>query len=66
VCAGLGEAGGFGLMMDAGKNGAAGSHPRAIHADGSRVKVLVVPTDEELEIARETLQVLAERAGPEG
>ena len=66
VCAGLGEAGGFGLRLDAGRNGAAGSHPRAIHADGSRVKVLVVPTDEELEIARETLQVLAERAKPVG
>jgi acetate kinase len=60
VCAGLGEAGGFGLRLDAGKNGAPGSHPRAIHADGSRVRVLVVPTNEELEIARETLQVIAE------
>jgi acetate kinase len=62
VCTGLGAAGGFGIRLDPMKNGAAGSHPRAIHADGSRVRVLVIPTNEELEIARETLQLLAESA----
>jgi acetate kinase len=66
VCAGLGESGGFGLLLDAAKNTASGSRPRAIHAEGSRVRVLVVPTNEELEIARETLQVLAERGTPVG
>jgi acetate kinase len=66
VCAGLGDAGGFGLRLDAAKNAAPGSRPRAIHAEGSRVRVLVVPTNEELEIARETMQVLAERAKPVG
>jgi len=34
---------------------------RAIQADSSRVKILVVPTNEELEIARETLQILSGR-----
>ena len=66
VCAGLGDAGGFGLRLDAAKNAAAGNRPRAIHAEGSRVRVLVVPTNEELEIARETMQVLGEGAGQAG
>ena len=62
ACAGLGSPGGFGILLDPLKNSAAGSRARAIHAGSSRVKVLVIPTDEELEIARETLQLLAERA----
>ena len=32
----------------------------AIHAAGSRVQVLVVPTDEELEIADQTLRCIQE------
>ena len=32
---------------------------RAIHSAASAVKVLVVPTNEELKIARETLKVLS-------
>ena len=34
--------------------------PRAIHAEGSRVDVLVVPTNEELEIALQTLRCIEE------
>jgi acetate kinase len=61
VCAGLEGADGFGIALDGLKNAAAGSRPRAIHADGSRVKVLVIPTNEELEIARETLHLIGRR-----
>ena len=66
VCTGLNDAGGFGLLLDAANNAASGSRPRAIHAEASRVRVLVVPTNEELEIARETLQVLGASAGKVG
>jgi acetate kinase len=38
---------------------AAGGGERVVSAAGSRVAVLVIPTNEELEIAREALQVLA-------
>jgi acetate kinase len=62
VCAGLDGSGGFGIALDGLKNSAAGSRPRAIHADDSRVKVLVIPTNEELEIARETLHLIGSRS----
>ena len=61
VCAGLDGIDGFGIALDGVKNAAAGSRPRAIHADGSRVKVLVIPTNEDLEIARETLHLIGRR-----
>lgn len=55
VCAGL-EA--LGIRLDPEPNGAASSEARRISADDSRVTVLVVPTDEELEIARQSLQAV--------
>jgi acetate kinase len=58
ACAGLGAADGFGLRLDPLKNAAGGNQPRAIHAEDSRVRVLVIPTNEEVEIARETLQLV--------
>jgi len=61
VCAGLEAADGFGVILDVLKNSAAGSRPREIQAEGSRVKILVIPTNEELEIARETLHLLGSR-----
>jgi acetate kinase len=42
---------GLGIAVDAERNEARADGPRAISADGARVAVLVVPTDEELEIA---------------
>ncbi len=51
VCAGLEW---FGIEIDAARNAATGEEPRVISADGSRVAILVVPTDEETEIARQT------------
>jgi acetate kinase len=52
VCAGLE---GFGVRIDPGRNTASGGGVRAVSAADSRVPVLVVPTDEELEIARQAL-----------
>jgi acetate kinase len=55
VCAGLEE---LGIVIDPGKNNAGGGNCREIQSDRSKVKVLVIPTDEEKAIARETLNVL--------
>ena len=44
-----------GVEVDPARNGARGRGIRMISTDSSRVIVLVVPTDEELEIARQTL-----------
>jgi acetate kinase len=46
-----------GVEIDAGRNQARERGIRLISTDASRVAVLVVPTDEELEIARQTLSV---------
>lgn len=47
----------FGIEVDAERNAARGG-ARRISPDGARVEVLVVPTDEELEIARQTVEVV--------
>lgn len=47
----------LGIVLDEGRNAAAGSDPRRVSAEASRVAVLVVPTDEEWEIAREAVRV---------
>ena len=44
--------------MDAARNDAAGNGPRWISPAGAAVSVLVVPTDEELEIGRQTLDTV--------
>ena len=49
----------LGIKIDSGANGTAGGTPAAIQAADSRVKILVIPTDEELEIARQTLGAAA-------
>ena len=59
VCAGLEASDGFGIVLDPEKNAGASGQPRAIQAESSRVQILVVPTNEELEIARETMQILS-------
>ncbi|MBT2499037.1 acetate kinase [Agromyces sp. ISL-38] len=46
---------GFGVELDTDRNRARGSGARRISTDASRTAVLVVPTNEELEIARQTL-----------
>ena len=46
-----------GVVLDHDRNASPGRGIRVISADDSAVTVLVVPTDEELEIARQTLEV---------
>lgn len=46
----------FGIVVDPARN-ATGTGPRRISPDGAAVPVLVVPADEEREIARQTLEV---------
>lgn len=46
----------FGIRIDPARNEAPGSDTRRISSDHSRVDVLVVPTDEEAEIARQAWQ----------
>jgi acetate kinase len=54
-CAGLAH---LGIVLDEAKNEARAPGIRAIHAPQSQVQILVIPTNEELEIARQTLAVL--------
>jgi acetate kinase len=58
VCAGLD---GFGVRVDGERNTAGGRGVREVSASDSRVRVLVVPTDEELEIARQALSLVRPR-----
>lgn len=48
----------LGIRIDASRNESSSRSTRVISADDSRVTVLVVPTDEELEIARQTLTLV--------
>ncbi len=48
----------FGITLDAVRNAAPGSEAREVQSDGSQVKILVVPTNEELEIAQQTFTLL--------
>ncbi|RLI35150.1 acetate kinase [Candidatus Bathyarchaeota archaeon] len=57
ICEGL-EA--LGVEIDPEKNRAASREPRVVSRDSSKVKVLVIPTDEELAIALETISILSE------
>jgi acetate kinase len=55
VCQGLE---GLGVTLDRKRNKARSGHSRTISADDGAVAVLVVPTNEELEIAEQTLAVI--------
>lgn len=48
----------LGIAVDPDRNAAEQAGPRVISSEGSEVTVLVVPTDEELEIARQAAAVL--------
>ncbi|GAA2043953.1 acetate kinase [Agromyces tropicus] len=50
--------GGFGVAVDPDRNAIRSRAARRISTDDSRTAVLVVPTNEELEIARQTLEVV--------
>jgi acetate kinase len=56
VCQGLE---GLGVTLNPNRNRARSGRPRTISADDSPVAVLVVPTNEELEIAEQTLTVVS-------
>ena len=58
-CAGLGV---LGIAVDANKNAAAGSGVFEIQSQTSRVSLLVIPTNEELEIARQTVSCIEKAA----
>ncbi|WP_157002306.1 acetate/propionate family kinase [Agromyces laixinhei] len=49
---------GFGVELDPERNRVRGTHARRISTDASKTAVLVVPTNEELEIARQTLELV--------
>ncbi|MFD4751959.1 acetate kinase [Streptomyces sp. NPDC058426] len=51
---------GFGLAVDPERNAVREKRPRVISPEGTPVTVAVVPTDEELEIARQTYGLLGE------
>lgn len=48
----------FGIKIDPLRNSASSNEIRVISTDDSSVKVLVIPTNEELEIAIETLEMI--------
>lgn len=54
----------LGVEFDASRNRAASGDARAIHRDDSRVAVLVVPTDEELEMATQAIHLLTAGEAP--
>jgi len=58
ICNGLQEINGLGIILDPEKNAAEIHGTFEIHGDRSRVKIFVIPTDEEKEIARQTRDVL--------
>jgi acetate kinase len=49
---------GLGIRLDEGRNAAPSSGPRVVSAEDSPVAVLVVPTDEELEMAQQAVALL--------
>jgi acetate kinase len=56
----------FGLTLDTGANAAAIEGERRISVDGARLQAFVIPTHEELEIARDTLEALHEAKAARG
>ena len=48
----------FDITLDSGKNSIRSNNIREINVDGAKTKVLVIPTNEELEIARQTFELI--------
>jgi acetate kinase len=61
ACASLSS---LGIRVDAAKNRAPGPVEREIGEDGAATKVWVIPTNEELLIARDTLRVILKMPHP--
>ena len=49
----------LGIELDPARNASPTGEPAAVHADGSRVAILVVATNEELQIAHEAQRCLS-------
>lgn len=62
VCDGLER---LGIAVDEAGNGSSSREPREIQREGMPVKVLVIPTNEELEIALQTVACIRNDIGPE-
>ena len=60
VCAGLGD---LGVRLDARANEGAGRGERPLHASDSRVSIHVIPTNEEIVVARQTRDLLSRPRG---
>lgn len=60
ACGGLER---LGIAIDSAKNASAGGDVSEIQSDGAPVKILVIRTDEEREIARQTVAVIEHRKG---
>jgi acetate kinase len=55
----------LGIAIDEARNGSPSSVPREIQREGMPLKVLVIPTNEELEIALQTVACIRNSIGPE-
>jgi len=55
----------LGIVLDQGRNDSPSSVPREIQREGMPVKVLIIPTNEELEIALQTLACIGKNVLPE-
>ena len=56
----------LGVALDPARNEAAAGREADVSAEGARVRTLVIPTNEELIIARDTLRLVAGRLQPTG
>ena len=55
----------LGIAVDGARNESPSREPREIQKEGMPVKVLVIPTNEELEIALQTIACIGKTIGPE-
>ena len=60
TCSGLDN---LGILLDMKKNKAVSGKISEIQQDGALIKVIVIATDEELEIARQTIETIRNRVG---
>lgn len=51
----------FGILIDEDKNNLRSGEIREVQANSSKVKILVIPTNEELEIAEQTFEIISQR-----
>jgi acetate kinase len=55
----------LGIAVDEARNGSPSSVPREIQREGTPVKVLIIPANEELEIALQAIACIRKNVGPE-